>query len=273
MRIVCGMVCLLCLTMSSASAQGLRISTILYDAGRLSETGQESVLSNSVSFQHNGRTYDYVESAGEVVIFEPSAKRFTVLNIHRGVSTTIAFDQIVHLLNARQPRTEEYLKELTGKNSPEAERASRMLAFQLNPNFTTTFNRRSGILSLKSPSWKYVVTTREWADEEQREKYLTYTDWMARLNYILHPQSMFPEPRLAMNLELRKLTNRMPVSVQLDLRPDERIILRAEHQFVQNLGDSDRNLIMKWDEAVRNNTLRSLPLRKYQESILISQGR
>ena len=93
------------------------------------------------------------------------------------------------------------------------------------------------------------------------------------LNCVLHPSSMFPEPRLALNEELRKLNNRMPVIVHLDLRPDERRVLRAEHQFVLNLTDKDRSLINGWNETLKSNDLKKLPFRGYQQAVLISQNR
>ncbi len=256
-----------------AEAQGLRVSTVVYDAGRLDESGREPVVSSNFSLFHTGRVYDYVESAGEVVIFEPALKRFTVLNSARGVYTTIAFAEITRLLDAREPKTEQYIKDLITSQSGDAERAARMLKFQLHPEFDTKFDARNGNLSMTAQSWKYTVSTREWAEPEQVEKYLTYTDWTAKLNCVLHPSSMFPEPRIALNEEIRKLDNRMPVIVHLDLRPDERRVLRAEHQFVLNLTDKDRSLINDWNEALQTNQLKKLPFRGYQQAVLISQTR
>ncbi|MCA9048685.1 MAG: hypothetical protein KDA89_08150, partial [Planctomycetaceae bacterium] len=227
-------------------AQGLRVSTIVYDAGRLDSSGQEPILSTGFSLFHNGRVYDYVEAVGEVVIFEPSDKRFTILNPAGKVRTTVAFGEVQHLLESREPRTQEYIRELSAADSPEAERASRVLEFQMNPKFETVYDRRTGLLKLSAPSWKYSVSTREWQNPDQIKHYLAYADWTARLNYVLHPSSMFPEPRLVLNEELRKLENRIPVVVQLDLRPDERRVLRAEHQFVKSLTDQDHSLISSW---------------------------
>ncbi|MDG1893297.1 MAG: hypothetical protein P8J37_00150 [Fuerstiella sp.] len=258
---------------SSAVGQGLRVSTVVYDAGQLTPAGQEPVLASSFSLFHNGRIYDYVEAAGEVVIYDPTGKRFTVINAQRGVSTTILFNELQNMLRERGPKIKEYIRELTAKQAPEAERAARILEFQLNPDFESSFDSRTGLLSLQALSWKYSVSTREWEDVEQLKRYLTYTDWTARLNYLLHPSSMFPEPRLALNARLRKLKNRIPVLVQLDLRPDERLILRAEHQFVRNLTDRDRGLINSWDAMVVDGTLKKIPFRSYQEEMLLSLRR
>lgn len=261
------------LVSSAASAQGLRVSTVVYDAGSLNEAGQEPIVSTGFSLFHNGRVYDYVESAEEVVVFSPVDHRFTVLNEHRRVYTTIDFREVDRLLEARIPKTEEYLRELTARGVPDAERAGRILQFQLSPQFESTYDSKRGLLKLTSPSWKYTVSTREWDDEEQLEKYLTFADWTARLNYVLHPSGMFPEPRLALNEELRKRKLRIPVVVQLDLRPDERRVLRAEHQFIRKLTDQDRQLISRWDGLLRNSELKQLPFRGYQEAQLMSHTR
>lgn len=261
---------LICCCSLSVNAQGLRVSQFVYDASRLDAAGNEPLLSSSFTLFHNGRVYDYVESAGEVVRFEPAAKRFVVMNPSRGVYTNVPFEEVRNILQAREPESRQYIRELMAQNSDEASRVARSINFQLNPKFESKFNSRSGVLALTAPSWKYIVTTREWDDADQLQHYLAYTDWMARLNCVLHPNSMFPEPRLALNEELRLLKNRIPVYVQLDLRPDDRLVLRAEHQFARNLTDHDRSLINRWDAALTDGSLKNVPLRKYQQAVLIS---
>lgn len=263
----------LLIAIPATMAQGLSVSTVVYDASRLDADGREPILSNSLSLFHNGRAYDFVESAGEVIILEKVARRFVVLNSARGIYTTIPFSQIKQMLQTREPKMQQYLRELTAGNSSQAEQAARTLKFQLNPSFDPQFNSKTGVLMLDSPSWKYSVTTRPWEDEGQIEQYLTYTDWTAQLNCILHPGSMFPEPRLALNAELRKLKDRIPVVVQLDLRPDDRTILRAEHRFVRNLTEKDLKSINGWNKSLTDGSLKMVPLLKYQETVLVSQNR
>ena len=126
-----------------------------------------------------------------------------MINTDRGVFTSVPFAEVQGMLKARGPKTQQYIKELLAKNSPQAERTIRMIRFQQSPKFQTNFSEPSGMLSLKSASWKYSVSTREWEDADQVRRYLEYTDWTARLNYILHPSSMFPEPRLELNSRLK----------------------------------------------------------------------
>ena len=263
---------LVLITAASALAQGLRVSTVVRDAASLDKSGNEPVLSSSFSLFHNGRVYDYVDAASEVVVFEPNAKKFTIINPQRKIVTTVTFDEVRRLLDARGPRMQAYLKELRLKDSAESDRAMRMLTFQLNPQFEQSFNRNNGLLMLTSDSWKYTVSTREWTDEDQREQYIAFTDWLAQLNYVLHPSSMFPEPRMKLNAELRELSNRIPVLVKLDMRPDERMVLRAEHKFTRNLTDRDRQLITDWDKAAKADGYRKIPFLSYQKSVLVSQS-
>ena len=258
----------LSVTAATAAAQGLRVSTVVYDASRLDRSGKEPVLSRSITLFHNGRAYDYVEAAGEVVVFDKASKRFTVINAGHGVFTRVAFAELQALLKNRGPQTQEYIAELQATNAPGAAKAARTLSFQLAPEFEQKFHERSGILTLRSRSLKYSVSTNGWEDADQVESYLQYADWTARLNYLLHPSAMFPEPRLALNRELRSLKSRLPVVVQLDLRPDDRMVLRAEHQFVRSLTEHDRSLIGEWDESLQQ--LQEVPLRRYQQSVLVS---
>jgi hypothetical protein len=257
---------------ATADAQGLRVSTHVFDA-TAPVAGREQIVSSSLSLFHNGRVYDYVDSADEVVIFDPQQKKFTILNTARDMTTSLSFEEIRHLLETRIPAVEEYLQDVARQKNPSAERAVASLRFQLNPSFQKDFDPATGNLELSAPSWTYRVATREWSDREQVEKYLAYADWTARLNHIMHPRSMFPEPRLELNTALRELKNRMPVRVELDLAPDETLKLRAEHRFTQDLDDTDRGRIARWEQALSSSAMQQLSFRNYQQTVLLSSRR
>lgn len=256
--------------LSEAAAQGMKVSTIVKDALQLDAAGNETVASSSYTLFHNGRVYDYVEAAGEVVIFDPTARKFTLLNTQRNVTTTVAFPQLKKLLDARGPRIRQYIKELKASGAPDADRASRLLNFQLQPKFETKYASFNGRLKMEAASWKYTVSTQEWPDADQVKRYLEYADGISRLNCVLHPSGMFPEPRLALNEQLRELENRMPVLVHLNMRPDSRVVMQAEHKFTNNLSDADHKLIANWNKMLQSGELKSLPVLGYQEAVLLS---
>ena len=124
---------------STSFAQGLRISTHVYDVSKSETRTPTQIVSSSLSLIHNGRIYDYVDSADEVIIFDLVEKRFTVLNESRGMSTRITFDEIRHMMDGRQPRTAEYLKELSSTADPTSKRIADSIRFQMNPKFSQTF--------------------------------------------------------------------------------------------------------------------------------------
>lgn len=266
--------CLLAVSGSaSLFAQGYRVEGQVYRVDgpeSASERPVETRLSSSVTLFHNGRVYDYVESADEVIIFEPTARRFTILNTARELVTTADFDEIRHLMESRRKESHRYLKELAQSGRQDSEKIASGLRFQLDPEFQSEFDSAAGQLKMTSASWKYFVHTHAWEDSDQVQEYLHYADWIAQLNYILHPASMFPEPRMELNRKLSDL-GRMPTSVRLDLRPQESLVLRATHKFIAQLTADDRHLIQVWDSLAQDDSLRRLSLRSYQEAVLVSQ--
>ena len=256
---------------SACFGQGLRISTHVYDLEKAAAPGQ--MVSSSLSLCHNGRIYDYIDAADEVVIFDPIERRFTILNNTRGLSTTLTFDEIRHKLESLEPRTTKYIQELRSMGTPSAERMADTITFQLHPKFEQSYDPMKETLVLSSPSLTYRVETRKWAEDDQVERYLAYADWTARLNFILHPNSLLPEPRIALNEALRSLNGRMPISVELDLRPGENLHLRATHQLTRNLSEDDHSRIAKWEVDLKSKHVHRVPFLSYQQSVLLSNSR
>ena len=254
-------------------AQGFRISTQIYDISRMPAAGDGQVISSSLTLCHNGRVYDYVSMADELVIYDPVEHQFLVLNPSRGLSTVITFDEIRHHMETRVRRTEEYLQEMTESGDPKAATEAASIRFQLQPEFRETFDPMKGTLILTSSEMTYRVETRKWPDAVQVDRYLTYRDWAAKLNSVLHPENLFPEPRLAVNDALRRQKQRMPVTVELDRRPNASSRLRAEHQITVGLADDDRTRIARWEELQKSGRLEKVPLRRYQQANLISKSR
>lgn len=264
--------CLFLSTGTLARAQGLQVSTQVYDISRGESQTAAPVVSSSLSLMHNGRVYDYVDAADEVVIFDPSEKRFTVLNMSRNIATQPTLEEIRHMLNGLEPGTRAYLEDQVRFGDDSSIRMSESIHFQLNPRFSESFDPMRGTLVLASESFTYRVETRRWAETEQVERYLTWADWTAQLNAVLHPGSLFPKPRMALNEALRKHGNRMPVSVELDMRPNVALRLRAVHRYTTPLSDDAHQRIARWEQAMTSKKIRDVSFRSYQEAVLISKS-
>lgn len=254
-------------------AQGLKISTQVFDASRASGDNRGKLISSSLTLCHNGRVYDYVASADELVIYDPVQKQFTVLNRTRGLFTVVTFEEIRHHMETRTRKTQEYLAELVARGEQGAETEAEAINAQLQPDFRETWDPMRGQLTLVSAWLTYRVETRKWEDQEQVERYLLWRDWTARLNSVLHPESLFPEPRLAVNDAVRRQSGRMPVVVEMDRRPMGTARLRAEHQLTVGLTADDQDRIARWEKLAKSDEMQNVPLRRYQQESFISRSR
>lgn len=259
---------IMALLMSAAgncAAQGLRISTQIFS--RSNAIAEDQVVGSSLTLCHSGRVYDYVATADELVIYDPVGKRCRLLNFARGMVTTVTFDEIRHEMEHQVRRTNAVLTEIS--SSPGDAATVEHLRFQLQPSFAENFSAADGIMTLTAKHLSYRIRTCPWENADQIEDYLEYRDWAAQLNSVLHPGSLFPESRMAVNESLRKVS-RVPVSVELQHHQPPGIRLRAEHRFTKGLTPDDQALIARWEQMQEPGRMRDVPLLKYQQEILVS---
>jgi hypothetical protein len=98
---------------------------------------------------------------------------------------------------------------------------------------------------------------------------MLYADWMARLNFVLHPQSLYPDARLSLNESLRT-RNMYPTEVRLFQDTNDKSHLRAEHRISRALDSTDRMMITEWESQLKTGKLKEVTFREYQEAILIT---
>jgi hypothetical protein len=176
-------------------------------------------------------------------------------------------------METRTQKTQEYLAELVARGEPGAEAEADAINAQMQPEFKETWDPMRGSLTLASAWINYRVETRKWEDQQQVERYLVWRDWTARLNSVLHPHSLFPEPRLAVNEAVRRQPGRMPVVVEMDLRPTGTTRLRAEHQLTVGLTADDQDRIARWEKLAKSDEMQNVPLRRYQQESFLSRSR
>ncbi len=258
--------------LSNASAQEFRVVTTVRDL-RAPQAGNSGVT--TLTLFRQSKVYDYIDSVGEVIVFEPAANRFTILNLRRSLATTVDFDEVRQLLGNRRPEIRNYVAALRKNNSSEAAAAAQWFEFQLNPRFVEAVAEDQ--LTLRSEKCTYRVQLAPTKNPEELERYLAYADWMARLNSVLHPNAMFPEPRLALNASLRR-QKRMPIRVELAvsdsaeaLQSSPDLHLVAEHRISMNLESHDRSRITDWEAALASPRTTRTTFRRYQQAVLAAR--
>ncbi|WP_166821574.1 hypothetical protein [Thalassoroseus pseudoceratinae] len=251
--------------------QDFRIYTRVYNEASPNQT-RASVLGRSLSLFHAGKVYDYIEngSESEVIIYEPSQERFVVLNTSRNLATTIHFDEVAHKMHLARQVTENRITELETQQPPASPDVLDQLRFPLEANLVEHFDAEQNLLTLSSPHLTYSARCVEIENQEVVDFYLEYADQIAQLNYILHPNALYPKPRLELNRHLRRLV-RLPVEVRLRSSIGVETQLRAEHQVHWKLDAGDRSLIHEWESTLKSELTKNVPLNEYQRALLISQ--
>jgi hypothetical protein len=230
---------------------------------------QPQVVARSLSLFHGGKTYDYIDQVGEVIIFEPAARQFTLLNTRQMKAAHVLCEQLNGQLKVARQTLEASLEDFPRQTDPAL---WDQLQFQLSPKFQEE-RPQEGQLALRSESMRYQVRYVPMNTPEMVEKlqaYLNYADWTCRLNYVLHPGRIMPEPRLALNDALRK-AQVMPTEVELIADVRDRIHLKAEHTIHLNLDEKDRELIHQWEQLLKSKELKILTFQEYQRAILVGQ--
>lgn len=250
-------------------SQDMRVYTSVTDMSRGPQSS--GVLSTSLTLFHAGKVYDYMEDIGEVVIFEPSHHRFIILGKDFS-ATEVPFAELNHFLEAAQKESLKYIEELSSRTDSRSAKLAEAIRFQLQPDFHQSYEESTGTLRFQGGPMNYEVRAASAPSVLVVDRYLDYTDWAARLNYVLHPHSAFPAARLMLNDALRK-RKQLPIQVDRTLQLDAAERLRAQHSFSWELQSIDKKHISHWERTLQSDRVRWLTFHEYQQQILAAQAK
>ncbi|MFK7778387.1 MAG: hypothetical protein QM501_09720 [Gimesia sp.] len=241
------------------AAQEFRIRTTIYHH---QQNVDPVIVSRSVSIFHAEKVFDHVDGLGEVTIFDPARKRLIILNESRMIKTEINFDEIKNMLNVARHQTQEYIHDQIKRKESTGKEIAAQLKFQLDPVFDIQFEESKNQLVLDSQLINYSVQCVVPDQKVAVTAYLRYADWMARLNYVLHPYTLPPASRIMLNEELRS-RGMIPTEVELQTRLEEKLHLRAEHRIHWKLDHKDRGLIHQWETLRKNKDVKMITVQEY----------
>lgn len=258
----------------TASAQEFRIYTrVMLENPPAAASGvtKPTVIARSLTLFHAGKVYDYIDSIGELIVFEPAQRRFLIVNTTRDVATSVNFDELHNLLKVARNRTETYVEELESDGDEKSKLAAAQLRFQLNPDFEESWDNEDRRLTMSGRFLRYsALCAVEESSQEVVDTWLRYADAMARLNYVLHPGALFPEARIAVNASLAK-HRKLPVEVELMTNADTNIHLRARHEMHWEFDSKDRSQIRAWDSLIASKASDLKSFKDYQRAVLGTQ--
>ena len=224
-----------------------RVSQQMETAGAASEP---EVVSRSLTLFHVGKAYDYIESVREVIIFEPAHKRFTILSTTRSMATEVKFNELQAKLNMFGKEFGNVIAQPEAQGGP-SPKVAKALAFQMAPTFKIAQQPSGNSLSLTSPHITYTAKCSTPKQPQALSSYLRYADWTCKLNYVLHPQTLYPASRLKLNEALRA-KEMMPVEVNLAIAGENPMQFKAEHEIHWQLDSKDRSYINDWERMLKD---------------------
>ncbi len=253
----------------AAEAQDFRIYTSVSDESN--PQVKPTVVARSLTMFRAGKVYDYMDQLGELVVFEPAQQRFVVMNGSQGLKTEVSFPLLNQHLSVSETKAKELLAIPAGQPDALSAADAAFLKFQLDPKFQLSAKTDENLLTLSSPQLTYQVKYSTNVSNETLNLYYQYIDWTAKLNRILHPQAMFPQPRLAVN-QILKSRQCMPMTVTLRMSHPQAMQLKADHQIQWELDEHSRSWINDWENLLKDPQVKFVPLVDYQKAFLADQA-
>jgi hypothetical protein len=250
---------------ATVSAQDFHVDTTV-EAVTRRETQE---MSRSVTLFHAGKTYDFIQDLAELVVFDPSHDRFTLLNTRQPRATQVHVDEINRMLQIGRQALLDHVKTLRASGKPDSPDMIDAILFQFNPQFDESISQtnRGPLLDLRSKYFHYQVLGASPPTPAHGEAYLNYADWIIRLNYVLNPGKTLPEQRIKLDAALRRA---QLIPVEVTFGDTNSVQVRARHRIYWDLNERDRELIRQWDGLLMRPDLKRVSFQDYQRSLLLS---
>ncbi len=208
---------------SQSDAADFRVVTRIFRA-----EDQQPIGENTTIF-HEGKVYDFPASGDQITCFERAENQFVIFDTANRTWTRIPTDQLL-----------QYTAWLKEKSS---ESDDPLLQFCSAPKFEMRSENEGKRWIFEHPVLHYEVEGVPLEDPEVGLQYRAFSDWYARLNAMLRPQSLPPFPRLLVNQKLVQ-QNLLPQEVELRIGPSPHIdngemLVRSVHKLHHKLSEKD----------------------------------
>lgn len=186
-------------------------------------------FAENLTLFHDGVVYDFMLTGSEeITVFDPQRGRAILLDPKRKVRTEVQLEQIRNMVEFQRSRIDP-------KQTP-----------LLDPRLNTSFDQKSGWLTLASPAVTYQAKGIKPAEPVVVKRYQQFADWHARLNSVRRG-SLSPFSRIKLNEALAK-QQLLPEQVKLTLvvpkgLVQKKIQLRSQHIIIWQLSQTDRERI------------------------------
>lgn len=210
-------------------------------------------ISESLTVFVAEKAYDFLNDPAEITIVDAPAKRVRLLNPGKRTQTEIDFATLGMFTERLRQRL--------------ADHENRDFRFFARPEFAITHDAASGMFEFASPRLTYRVQAFR-AAPAQAGLYWRTSDWLCRLNLLLHPGAPNPLARLEVNATMAG-QGFLPRTVDLnpaprnliDWLPQRRAVIRSDHVWHEPPTPEMLRRTIEADRAAQE--FRRLPLSDY----------
>ena len=221
---------------------------------------EEQPVSQSVTIFRRGIVYDFLDDPAEVTIFDPANARFILLDVDRKLRTDLSPTVVRQTLDR--------LKKMAEKSEvPQTQ-------FLYHPKFEITVDDETDEVVFDSKWLAYRVKGTRPDNADVVRQYREFSDWYARLNTFLRPNSRPPYARLVVNEQLAK-RGEIPKEIVLVLRRRRGLMsyedkLHAEYRFAHRLVESDQRRVATAGKQMAE--FKTVSFREYETRIEADTG-
>jgi hypothetical protein len=226
-----------------ASAADFRVTNSVY------VEGESSPQCQSTTIFHAGLVYDFLADPAEIIVFDKTHGRFVLLDLGRHVQANLSTDQVAEFIDHAKQM-------LNGPKSPV------LLHWLAEPTFDETFDTQSSELTLRSESMTYQVQVLA-TGPDVAAQYRDFSDWYARFNHVLNPESRPPFPRMMLDSALER-NHGIAKEVRLTsnfAKNHPPVKITSRHELVGQLDASDKKRVAEAQDDMKS--FKHIPLAEY----------
>ncbi len=218
---------------ASAAAADFRVENAVY-------IGEEPhAQSQGVTIFYGVVVYDFLKDPAEIMVFDKAHGRFVLLDTARRVQCELSTDEVQEFV--------ERAKKLL--STPKNPAQMRWLA---NPAFVETFDSQTSELTLRNDWMTYQVQLLTPGPDVAAE-YREFSDWYAKFNHVLNPQSRPPFPRMMLDAAMERnhgIAKEVRLTTNFSKSPKPTKIT-SRHELTGQLDASDKKRVAEAREAMK----------------------
>ncbi len=198
---------------------------------------------------HAGLVYDFLAEPAEIIAFDKPHGRFVLLDLGRRVQSGLSTDEVEAFIDRAK-------RLLAGSKNPA------QIRWLVDPKFDETFDSQTSEVTLRGESMTYQAQLLATGPDVSAQ-YRDFSDWYAKFNHVINPESRPPFPRMILDAALER-NHGIAKEVRLTsnfAKNHPPVKITSHHDLAGQLDASDKKRIAEAQDAMK--TFQQVSLKEY----------